>query len=347
MKKSSRILLIIAIFIVLLPQTAFASSFTDMPEDWSTVALKNAISNGLIEGENGKVMPKANLTRAQMATIINRAFGAVDKASLAGYADVPTSAWYYDEMSKAVKMKTFVGSGDRLNPDANITREEVFVVLAKAFKLTGAPKTVLDGFLDKSTVKSWAIDATASLISAGYISGSNNRINPQKYITRAEFAQLMDNLIKKYITTAGTFSSDINGNVMINMSDVILKDMTVAGDLIIGDGVGNGNVTLNNVTVKGRTLVRGGGIDSIKIIGDSSIQNIIVARVDGQVRIYAEDGTQIGEIIIDGSDDVIIEGDVASITILASDITVSLVNADVFSITTEGKDTIYVLTQNR
>jgi len=302
-KKTLAILLSLAMVLSLFPVSAFASDttsgFSDMPSNWSTKALENAVSNGLLSGDNGKIMPNDNLTRAQMATVVNRAFGTTEKASLSSYTDVEANAWYYDDMAKAVQMKTFVGSGDKLNPATNITREEAFAVLIRAFKLSGADQSALDKFTDKALVSSWAKDAAASLISAGYVVGSNGKLNPKQNITRAEFAQIMDNLLKNYIKTAGTYTTDYTGNMMINVPNVILKNITITGDLIIGDGVGNGDVILDGVTVTGRTVIRGGGVNSIKIIGDSNLQNIIIARVDGEVRVYSQDGTQIGEVTVD------------------------------------------------
>ena len=345
-------LVVLCMLLMMLPVSvfadtaAFASEFSDMPNDWSTTALENAVNNGLLNGYNGKIMPKDNLTRAQMATIVNRAFGTTEKASLSSYTDVAASAWYYDDMAKAVQMKTFVGSGDKLNPDSNISREEAFVALARAFKLSGASVSALDKFHDKALVSQWAKDGVASLVSAGYVAGSNGQLNAKQYITRAEFAQMMDNFLKKYIKTSGTYSTDITGNVMINVPNVTLKSIKITGDLIIGDGVGNGDVTLDSVVVTGRTIIRGGGVNSIKIIGNSNIQNIVIARVDGQVRVYAEDGTQIGDVIVDGSDDVIIEGDVGSVTITAPGVTVTATNANIVSAAIDGDNSIIIVGAN-
>ena len=44
--------------------------------------------NGLLNGYDGKINPTGLLTRAQMATMVNRAFGATATASLSGYEDV-------------------------------------------------------------------------------------------------------------------------------------------------------------------------------------------------------------------------------------------------------------------
>ena len=116
-KRGLALLLSLAMIISMMPASVFASEFSDMPNNWSTEALEKAASNGLLNGSNGRIMPNENLSRAQMATIVNRAFGSTEKASLRDFTDVSSDAWYYDDMAKAVQMQTFLGSGNKLNPD--------------------------------------------------------------------------------------------------------------------------------------------------------------------------------------------------------------------------------------
>ncbi len=336
MKK--KIACFLAVFMVISSTSgyAFAANFEDMPTDWSTPALEAAVANGLLKGDDGKIMPKAFLTRAQMATIVNRAFGTTEKASLKQFNDVATTAWYHDDMAKAVHMEAFKGSGNQLNPDNNITRQEAFVVLARAFKMSTTDTKVLNQFSDKNMVSSWAEEGIAALVANGYVSGSDGKLNPTQNITRAEFAQIMYNLVKTYVKSAETYSQDTQGNVMVNVPGVTLKDMKITGDLIIGDGVGNGEVTLNNVVVTGTTIIRGGGTHSIIISDHSDLGDIIVARVDGEVRVFAEDGTQVGTVVVDGKDDVIIEGEVEKVFVEATDITVIAKSANFESVTVDG-----------
>lgn len=42
-----------------IPTVAFASNYDDMPTNWSKDALEAAVSNGLLKGDNGKIMPNA------------------------------------------------------------------------------------------------------------------------------------------------------------------------------------------------------------------------------------------------------------------------------------------------
>lgn len=289
MKKLGKLLIVLIVSVMVIaiyPIQIMGFTFSYTSNDWSTEVLKLAVENGLFKGINVELDPKENLTRAQMATIINNAFGAIEKDDISKFTDVSTSAWYYNEMAKAVKMKTFQGYCNNLHPNDYISREEVFVVIARAFSLSGADKEVLDSFLDTSQISYWAIDETASLVSMGYVNSSSGKLNPNSTITIEEFAEFMHNIIKNYIQEEGIYTDIKEGNLMINTPNVTLKDITIKGDLIIGDGVNNGNITLDNVKVIGRILVRGKDANSIIIKGDSSANDILVTKIDGDISTY-------------------------------------------------------------
>ena len=149
MKKKSAIAIALAATL-LLPTNAYAlsvSDFSDFPSDWSTQALTNAVNNGLLNGTDGRINASGMLTRAEMAAIVNRAFGAINSASLADYTDVSPDAWYYEDMAKAVQMGTFQGANHRLNPTDPITREQAFAVLARAFLLEDGDVSALTHML--------------------------------------------------------------------------------------------------------------------------------------------------------------------------------------------------------
>lgn len=338
------VVLLLLLVINILPANSFANetTFADMPNDWSTPALENAVENGLLNGLNGKIMPNEKLTRAQMATVINRAFGAEKIASISKFSDVKTTDWFYSEMAKAVAMKTFKGSGDKLNPNNPITREETFLVIARALNL-GKSETLPKGFSDLNQVSEWARIEIYPLINDGYIQGYNGKINPKGYITRAEFAQLMNNIIKDYIKGPREVTLNHVGNLMINNPGVVLKNSVISGDLIIGDGVGDGEVTLENVVVKGRLLIRGGGKDSLIIKGSSAIGSITIARINGVLRVFTEEETEIGEVTVDGSDDVIVEGTFTDITVSADDVTVWATDAELRNAYVEGNRSIVII----
>lgn len=336
------ILLSLCLVITLLPIGALASAsdFSDMPakSHWSYEALSSAVENGLLEGYNGTLTPQSELSRAQLAAIVNRAFGAQATADLSGYTDLSTSKWYYNDMAKAVRMGTFMGSGGTLRPEDSVTRQEAFTVLARSLKLTAGSSAALDGFTDKTEVASWAEASVAAMVSEGYVEGAGGKLNPTQTITREEFAQVIYKMFSVYISEPGTYTTSITGNVLIRSANVTLKGLTVTGDLILGEGIGNGDVSLDGVTVTKRLVVRAGGENSIHIINNSGIGSIVIGKTgDGGVRVRTEEGCRVDVVYVDdGTDDIILEGSYNQVTV-ATDSPVLLKDAKVTGLTVSGK----------
>lgn len=319
------------------PIHAVSDTLSDMPDEghWAYAALQFAVSQGILSGnDHGKLNPDGLATRAEVATIINRVLGAVEQADISVFSDVSSDSWYYPEMAKAVQMRTIMGNGTELQPNANITREQAFTIIARALKLDSAEASVLTSFEDAESVSSWAQGSIAALVAGGYVNGSDGKLLPQNNITRAEIAQILYNLIQQIISKAGTYTSVQSGNVIVSTTDVVLKDVTISGDLIIGDGVGNGDVTLDNVNVAGRLLVRGGGEHSIRIINGSNVGNVIVTKTSsGGVRVFSSSGARVDIVEVDdGMDAVQFEGSFGEIKV-TTDTPITLSNANVTTLT--------------
>lgn len=325
---------------LLAPSSAFAASpsdFQDFPNDWSSDALTAAVENGLLGGvADGSIAPSGVLTRAQMATIINRAFGATEMASLSGYTDVSPDAWYYNDMAKAVQMGTFVGAGGGLlEPDDAITREEALCVLARAFAIADADASSLSKFSDSASVSGWARETVAGMIASGYVGGyEDGTLRPQGTITRAEFAAVMDRLVETYISAAGDVTTDEAGNVLVRSADVTLKNNAIDGDLILADGIGTGDATLEGVTVEGRLLTRGGGSDSIHLT-DTTIKGGIILNNPNTATRIVTDKSDLGN--IDAQTSLILDGNADTVT-ANGDITVQGGKIDKIVLTAEAAD---------
>lgn len=264
---------------MLLSTNAFAavpSDFSDFPTDWSAPAMTHAVQNGLLNGSDGKILPKGLLTRAQMATMVNRAFASSAKASLTGFTDMVPGVWHYDEMAKSVRMGAFQGADGKLSPNDPITREQAFAVLARAFGLADGKASSLDKFSDGAQVSSWARGAVAALVEQGYVTGADGALNPQSYITRAEFAQVMDALVAAY-GDQDLKDQTVEGNLILRTNST-LENVTVKGDLILADGVSA--ASLKNVTVTGRLVVRG-GTDGVKLTKSTAKGGIQLANPNG------------------------------------------------------------------
>ena len=264
---------------MLLPANAFAASpedFTDFPTDWSAAGLRSAVQNGLLNGSNGQINSSGLLIRAQMAAIVNRAFAARKTADLSVYSDANTSAWYYNDLELAVAMRTFQGANGKLNPETPITREEAFVVLARAFALESGDTSVLNNYTDGTSVSAWAQSSVAALIENGYVNGANGKLNPKTSITRAEFAKVISEMASTYADADDSLSATVDGSVIVRENSVSLSGKTINGDLIIADGVSR--IDLTCVTVTGRIVLRGG--ESGVTFKDTKAGKGIIANTD-------------------------------------------------------------------
>ena len=274
-----------------------ATDFRDFDKSaWYADAVSAAVDNGLLYGKSATIIdPNGDMTRAEMAAIINRSFGCYKTADISQYKDVSKSKWYYKDVAMAVQMGTYNGrSASSMAPDAPISRQEAMTVVARALELDydAYAKTDLTAFSDRGKISDWALPYVRAMVGADYIHGRGKVLAPQDNITRAEFAQIFYNIIGTYIVSKGSYDKDMKGNVLIRTNDVELKNMTVDGDLIIGCGAADGKITLDNVTVTGRLLVWGGGTKAVYCNNGTQMPEVVVARVDDAVKvIYDRDST--------------------------------------------------------
>ena len=93
----------------------------------------------------------------------------------------------------------------------------------------------------------------------GYVIGKGqNTFDPQGYFTRAEALTIINNTTDEIIDKSVT-GQTYTKSLIIRKSDVTVADTTIKSDLIIGQGVGDGNITLDNVILDGQLIVYGAG----------------------------------------------------------------------------------------
>ena len=324
-------------------------TFIDMPTNWATAGLEHAVANGLLKGyetaDGLQIRPSGNITRAELVTVVNRAFGASEKAALTGVTDVKNGAWYADEIAKAICMQT-MSKAEKVRPNDSITRQEAFTILARAYRQSGGTRNSFAKFTDSTSVADFAVDGVGALVEKGYVNGADGKLNPTGYLTRAEFAKIMDNLTAAYVNTTAAYSQNVTGNVIVNTPGAKLKDMKINGNLIIADGVGEGDVDVENVAITGDIIVKAGGENSIHIANVTVGGTLVVNKVGGTVRIVASGttnvkmvevgsdviitatdlkGGEIGTVKIDGSDvsDVVLRGDFKTVETAVKDVKIT------------------------
>ena len=250
---------------------------SDYENHWAAEAIDRWKDRGIVDGfEDGSFKPNEAITKAQFAKILTEIFGLTETKEAKAYQDVSADKWYSEYISKISDAGIMYEEGEKFNPNAFITREEAAYALANAYKLS-PHATQSKVFADEANISSWALEAIAAMYDEGYIRGANEgKFNPKGSLTRAEMITMLDRMNSDVIHTKGTYSKDVNGNLVVNTRDVELKDMTISGNLYLAQGIGDGDITLDNITVKGQVFVEGGGINSIKSNNCTYEKNILV-----------------------------------------------------------------------
>lgn len=224
-----------------------------IPDGWAHDALAFCVDHGILKGnQDGDLMASSNATRAELAAMMVRLFGMQKMDDLAEFKDVPAKAWYHDEMAKAVAMGIYKGNGNKLNPTNRITREEAFVVLARAFGVTAASTDALNNAPDKAKVSKWAANSMAGMLEAGLIHGySDGSLKPKGYITRQELAQVLYNALDCITDDPDALTGT---RCLYTGPASALEGKQINGDLIVSSP-DTSNLALNDLGVTGRLVL--------------------------------------------------------------------------------------------
>jgi hypothetical protein len=270
-------------------QPAIVAQAATEGSHWAFGIMEKWKQEGIVKGyADGSMKPDREMSRAEFSALVVRLMGYVEESETA-YSDVASNVWHAKAIARATAAGVMQGHEGRFNPDAPISRQEAAVVLAKMFLLEAKDEAALDMFADASQSADWSRPALAALIESGYMTGyAENRLQPTRNVTRAEAIALIDKSAGQLRARPGTYTGNSPGNVVVNTSDVVLQNMTVNGDLFLTQGIGDGEVRLDNVVVKGRTIIQGGGTNSIVVL-NSELQGLVhIRKPDGRVRVVAQ-----------------------------------------------------------
>lgn len=308
------------------------SVFSDISNHWAKDEILDFAKNDLIFGYDGKFSPDDYITRGQFAVILDRIMG-YQGISEDTFSDLDDN-YYTDALLKANNAGIILGSGTDIMPNGYATREQIATMICRAMYFDTSSYTN-STFADNSQISDYALSSVAFLQAKGIINGvGDNNYNPQGNITRAELVCILDRTIDLFIFDNSTYSNATYENVLVNTSNATLENLTITGDLILAEGINDGDVTLNNVTVHGNIVIKGGGENSVyfnevtvngvviiekeygavRVVtsGDGSITSI---EVYGEVIINAENSfSSIDNIVIKDATDVTLIGNFEQVT---------------------------------
>jgi len=175
------------------------SKFTDIIGHWAEADINDMAEQGIVSGVTKTTfVPERSITRAEFAALMTRALGLNSANDESVFVDVATDAWYAKEVAAAASAGLIVGYDGNFRPDDTITREEMAVVIMKAYAFLG--KTPASGqiekFADKGDISDWAVTYVDQAVSSGMISGmSADTFVPKANATRAQVTSLIKRLL--------------------------------------------------------------------------------------------------------------------------------------------------------
>ncbi|WP_158560323.1 DUF4838 domain-containing protein [Paenibacillus contaminans] len=284
-------------------------SYEEIAGHWASEELLQAIDNGVIQGDgSGSILPDRTITRGEFMAIVNRSFGFTEEASI-DFKDLQAGDLAYTEAARAVKAAYIRGYEDlTIGIDKQVSREEAAVMLNRIVQLA-APSGGggARSFKDAGEIASWSMDGVDAIVAANVMSGYEDRsFRPKNPISLAE-AVVIANRAKAargqdVYDKPGTYGpaagmQSVGKNVVVAVPGVTLQNMHINGDLLLGEGIGEGDVTLNNVTVKGKTIIEGGGANSVHAV-DSILLTVVVNNKNNTVRIHASGTSMLSSVTL-------------------------------------------------
>lgn len=174
-----------------------AGVFADTANHWARNTIKNMFNKGYVNGvSKTNYEPDRSITRAEFCTIICRAFG-IDGSDESFFDDVTHNDWFAGFINAAASKGIVKGNNGSFNPNNEITREEMAVMMKNLVKYVGKtlPADRNIQFEDSDKISDWAEESINMMSSAGLLEGSDNKFNPQSFATRAEAATVIERLI--------------------------------------------------------------------------------------------------------------------------------------------------------
>lgn len=161
---------------------------------WADTYLSFCIGKKIISGdENGDLMPDNNLTREQMVKMILNTVGVkIPEKGIPVYDDVKPDRWSYNYIT--AYHNYVIEDAYRFFPEEEVKREEFLAMCVKIYIGDEKPSKQSE-FSSKFTDYSEIDEQYFTYIVVGYekglITGSDGKINPKNYLTRAEACAML------------------------------------------------------------------------------------------------------------------------------------------------------------
>lgn len=294
--------------------------FTDVPSDaWYEPYVLRCYAAGIMLGDGSNARPDSDITRQETMVMFCRALGIapVTGADLSSFADgAGVADWAAPYMAAAVRAGIITGVGDsRIAPTSDMTRAAFMTVLDRAvvqyinapgaYTLTNRSGIILvasgNVTLTGTTSANILVTPAASGKSVSFdkatvygtvtVNADNATVTTKDSnlpaITKNGTGITVDDRTGKGSASSGGSGSGGGGGTAAKDLDITTQDqkleegVTTYKNITITSGVGNGDVTLSNITIEENLYIRGGGSGSIHLENVKIGGRIIMEKESG------------------------------------------------------------------
>ncbi len=162
----------------------------DMDNHWAAKFVASLSAKDVVKGYEGDVFkPEQTVTRAEFAVMIAKTIGLTPKAYNGSFNDVQNDHWAASYIQAVKDMGIVSGyAGGKYEPNKQITRAEMAVMMQKALKLADGTATQ---FADQADIPAWASNAVNSVVAKAYMQGGNGKFRANDATTRAEVSAVL------------------------------------------------------------------------------------------------------------------------------------------------------------
>ena len=174
------------------------ANFTDTQKHWAKPAIDYVATAKIFNGVgNNKFAPDTKINKAMLTTLLYRLADKPIENKFAGIKDAQLQDYYYDAANWAAAEKIAAMNTDKFEGNKDLTRAEVAKMLAQYVNVLGLKFDTKDTQVsDIANLDQDTQTAINTILKTGVMKGKgNNKFDPNGQITRAEMAQIIQNII--------------------------------------------------------------------------------------------------------------------------------------------------------
>ncbi|MCM3629076.1 S8 family serine peptidase [Paenibacillus glycanilyticus] len=177
-------------------------AFNDIDKSWAKSQIQSLADMFLLNGTKaGQFEPKANVTRAQFASMLVRGLGLQRTTEPAPFGDVTPKDWFAKDVAAAYEAGLVEGADGNFRPNAQISRQDLTVMLARAAELLKLTKVsgTHKPYEDAARISPYAQSSVQKVsdlgLMEGYATKNGIAFDPLGATSREAVAKVLHNLL--------------------------------------------------------------------------------------------------------------------------------------------------------